>query len=59
MLLDSNSSRDDTNPDILGACQLTVRILDANGNPDNSFGVATIGQQRATLTFRPSGKPGT
>jgi hypothetical protein len=48
---------DCTNPDILGGCQLTVRILDASGNPDNTFGVATIGQQRATLTFRRCGRP--
>jgi hypothetical protein len=38
--------------DILGACELTVVVLDANENPDDSFGVSRIGQPAAWLTFR-------
>jgi len=38
--------------DILGACQLTARILDGSGQPDDSFGVARIGQPGAALLFR-------
>jgi Neocarzinostatin family len=37
---------------ILGQCQLTARILDASGQPDDSFGVARIGDPGVTLSFR-------
>jgi hypothetical protein len=42
----------DCTGDILGFCELNVVVLDANGNPDNSFGVSSIGQPAAVLTFR-------
>ncbi|MFL6139211.1 MAG: neocarzinostatin apoprotein domain-containing protein [Frankiaceae bacterium] len=38
---------------ILGHCQLTARILDASGQPDESFGVSSLGDPGALLTFRP------
>ncbi|HEY5990054.1 MAG TPA: neocarzinostatin apoprotein domain-containing protein [Streptosporangiaceae bacterium] len=37
---------------ILGQCQLTARILDASGQPDDSFGVARIGDPGVPLSFR-------
>jgi Neocarzinostatin family len=38
--------------DILGSCQLTARVLDAAGQPDDSFGVARSGQPGVALSFR-------
>ena len=37
---------------ILGECQLTARILDASGQPDDSFGVSRTGDPGVVLTFR-------
>jgi hypothetical protein len=37
---------------LLGECQLTARILDASGRPDDSFGVARIGDPDVSLSFR-------
>jgi Neocarzinostatin family len=37
--------------DILGSCQLTARVLDAAGQPDDSFGVARSGQPGVALSF--------
>jgi hypothetical protein len=45
---------DCTDPGILGACQITARILDKAGAPDDSFGVSRIGQPGAPITFRSS-----
>jgi hypothetical protein len=38
--------------DILGACELTAVVLDASGNPDDTFGLWRIGQPAAWLSFR-------
>jgi len=37
---------------VLGECGLSVIVLDANGIPDDSFGVSRIGQPAAALSFR-------
>jgi hypothetical protein len=37
---------------ILGQCQLTARILDGSGQPDDSFGVSRIGDPGVALSFR-------
>ncbi|MDX6287700.1 MAG: hypothetical protein QOG53_3185 [Frankiales bacterium] len=42
---------DCNDPDLLGECQLTVRIGGTSGQPDDSFGVARIGDQGASLEF--------
>jgi hypothetical protein len=42
----------DCTADILGFCELNVVVLDANGSPDDSFGVSRRGQPAAALTFR-------
>jgi Neocarzinostatin family len=36
---------------ILGACQLTARVLTADGGPDDSFGVARLGDPGVMLDF--------
>jgi hypothetical protein len=43
---------DCADPDILGFCEISVVVLDANGNPDDSFGLSRIGQPAAPLSFR-------
>jgi Neocarzinostatin family len=43
---------DCASPDILGSCQLTARVLNASGQPDDSFGVSRIGQPGVDLSFR-------
>jgi hypothetical protein len=43
---------DCADPLLLGSCQLTARILDASGQPDDSFGVSRIGDPGVRLTFR-------
>jgi len=40
--------------EILGECELSVIVLDANGTPDDSFGVSRIGEPAAPLSFRTS-----
>jgi hypothetical protein len=37
---------------ILGECQLTARVLDASGQPDDSFGISRIGDPGVVLSFR-------
>jgi hypothetical protein len=49
-LADGTDCGDSTN--ILGQCQLTARILDASGQPDDSFGVSRIGDPGVSLSFR-------
>ncbi len=41
-------------PNLLGECELTVIVL-TKGKPDDSFGVASIGQPLAVISFRGSG----
>lgn len=43
---------DCADPDILGACEVNVVVLDASGTPDDSFGVSRRGQPAAFVTFR-------
>ena len=43
---------DCTNPQNLGLCELNVTVLDSNGHPDDTFGVSSIGQPAAWLSFR-------
>jgi Neocarzinostatin family len=38
---------------ILGQCELSAQILDATGQPDDTFGLSQRGQPAAWLTFRP------
>ena len=42
---------DCADPDILGACELNVIVLNSAGQPDDSFGVSRIGDPAAFLTF--------
>ena len=51
---------DCNDPGILGFCELSVIVL-TKGHPDNSYGLSTIGQPAAPITFRakqPSGRRG-
>ena len=41
-------------PDILGECEVTVTVLNADGSADDSFGMSSRGQPAAWLTFRTS-----
>jgi hypothetical protein len=43
---------DCTDPDILGACQVTARIIGSDGQPDDTFGIARIGDPGASIAFR-------
>jgi hypothetical protein len=43
---------DCTDPDILGSCMVNAIVLDANGQPDDTFGISRWGDPRAYLTFR-------
>jgi hypothetical protein len=43
---------DCTDPNILGLCELNVTVLDNSGHPDDSFGVSSIGDPAALLSFR-------
>src|SRR3954451_4165817 len=43
---------DCNDPDILGACQVTARIIGSDGQPDDTFGVSRIGAPGAPITFR-------
>ena len=43
---------DCADPEILGACQLTARVLDASGAPDDTFGIARVGDPGVVVTFR-------
>jgi len=45
---------DCADPDILGSCVISVDVLDSAGIPDDSFGVARIGDMLAHLTFSTS-----
>jgi hypothetical protein len=49
-LADGTDCADASN--ILGRCQLTARILDSSGRPDDSFGVSRIGDPGVPLSFR-------
>jgi hypothetical protein len=53
LLADGTDCADSAN--ILGACQLTARVLTGSGQPDNTYGVASLGQPGASLTFSTSG----
>lgn len=47
------STGDDcVNPDILGSCLVSVVVLDAQGRRDDSFGVSSIGDPGAGVSFR-------
>jgi hypothetical protein len=43
---------DCVDPDLLGSCLITTVILDSRGRPDDSFGVSSLGDPRAAVTFR-------
>lgn len=43
---------DCNDPGILGSCELTVIVL-TNGHPDDSYGLSSIGQPAAQITFLP------
>jgi len=43
---------DCTDPDILGACQVTARVIGRDGQPDDTYGVSRIGAPGAYITFR-------
>jgi hypothetical protein len=51
--LGDEAATDCTDPDMLGACVLSVLVLDTLGRHDDSFGVRDYGDPAAPLSFAP------